>query len=226
MILNTMKSMISKYNMLPHQELVLLAVSGGADSMCLLALMSELARTHDFSIAVVHFNHHLRGAESDQDARFVKAYCKNHNITCYTGEGDVSQFAKSNGFSIEEAARDMRYQFFFETADKIGAARIVTAHTADDNLETVILNLTRGSGLQGLCGIPPVRGKLIRPLLMTTRKEIEEYLIENDIPHVTDSSNFEDLYNRNKISPQRHSCLAGNQSENHRKYSRINGVSG
>lgn len=199
MILNTMRDMIAKYNMLPYRELVLLAVSGGADSMCLLTLMAELAHTHDFSIAVVHFNHHLRGAESDRDARFVDTYCRSHNISCYTGEGDVSHYAKAHGLSIEEAARDMRYQFFFDTADKTGATKIATAHTADDNLETVLLNLTRGSGLRGLCGIPPVRGKLIRPLLLTTRKEIEDYLIENEIPHVADSSNFEDIYNRNKI---------------------------
>lgn len=188
-----------KYNMLPKGGIVLCAVSGGKDSMCLLEKLRELAPVYGFELCCAHFDHRLRGEESDRDRVFVENYCRERVIPCYVGSADVSAYANDNGLGIEEAARKLRYAFLEKTADEIGALRIATAHTADDNAETLILNLMRGSGLKGLCGIPPVRGKIIRPLLQTTGEEILSYLEEKSIPHVEDSSNGKDEYTRNRL---------------------------
>lgn len=188
-----------EYNMLPQNGLILAAVSGGADSMCLLHILSALSGAQNFSVAAVHYNHRLRGAESDGDEAFLRDYCATVGIPIYVGAGDVLDEARKSGEGIEEAARRMRYAFFYETAEKLGAARIATAHNADDNAETVLLHLCRGAGLNGLCGIPPVRGNIVRPLLTVTRSEIEQYLNENGVPHREDSSNSEDTYARNRI---------------------------
>ena len=188
-----------KYDMLPKNGILLCAVSGGKDSMYLLERLRELAPEYGFELRCAHFDHRLRGAESDRDREFVKGYCAKRDISCYIGAKDVSAYAAENGIGIEEAARLLRYEFLEKTADEIGAFRIATAHTADDNAETMLFNLVRGSGLKGLCGIPPVRGKIVRPMLQTTSDEVLQYLDENGIPHVEDSSNLEDAYTRNKI---------------------------
>ncbi|MEG1908873.1 MAG: tRNA lysidine(34) synthetase TilS [Oscillospiraceae bacterium] len=188
-----------KYNMLPHGGIVLCAVSGGKDSMCLLKELCEIAPSYGFSVSCAHFNHCLRGADSDGDMEFVKSYCAERDIPCYVGSAEVAAFSRENGMGTEEAARILRYAFLEKTADEIGALRIATAHTADDNAETVLFNMARGSGLKGLCGIPPVRGKFIRPLLQTTTAEVLQYLDEHGIPHREDATNSEDNYTRNKI---------------------------
>jgi len=191
--------LFEKYDMLPRSGIVLCAVSGGKDSMYLLEKMTELAPDYGFEIRCAHFDHRLRGAESDRDRKFVEDYCAKRNIPCYIGFADVAVFAAENGMGTEEAARTLRYDFLEKTADEIGAARIATAHTADDNTETMLFNLSRGSGLKGLCGIPPMRGRIIRPMLRTTTEVVLQYLKEKDIPHIEDSTNFEDDYSRNKI---------------------------
>ena len=178
---------------------MLCAVSGGKDSMFLLERMAELAPSYGFELRCAHFDHCLRGTESDRDREFVKDYCQKRSIPCYIGAEDVRNYAEVKGMGIEEAARVMRYGFLEKTADKIGACRIATAHTANDNAETMLFNLTRGSGLKGLCGIPPVRGRIIRPMLQTTTEEVLRYLKEKSIPYVEDSTNLEDDYTRNKI---------------------------
>ena len=188
-----------KYDMLPKGGILLCAVSGGKDSMYLLERLLELSAERGFELRCAHFDHRLRGAESDRDREFVERYCQKRNITCYIGEKNVSEYAAQNGMGIEEAARLLRYEFLEKTAEEIGASRIATAHTADDNAETMLFNLARGCGLKGLCGIPPVRGKIIRPMLQTTSAEVLRYLEEKGIPHVEDSSNLEDDYTRNKI---------------------------
>jgi tRNA(Ile)-lysidine synthase len=193
-----------KYDMFPREGTVLCALSGGRDSMCLLHILLELAPEYGFSVACAHYNHRLRGGESDRDARFVKEYCARLGIPVYVGSGDVNAFSREKGLSVEEAARELRYAFLEQTADEIGATKIATAHNAEDNAETVLLNLIRGSGLSGLGGIPPVRGRIIRPLLKTTRAEIESYLEEKGIPHVEDSTNAKDDYSRNRL---RHGVL-------------------
>lgn len=190
-------SFADEYGMLPQGAEVLAAVSGGADSMCLLSLLLEAAQERSLSIAAAHFNHCLRGGESDRDERFVREFCEREHVPYTAGSGDVSVYAEKHGLGTEEAARILRYDFLEKTAGQ--GSLIATAHNADDNAETVILNLTRGSGLRGLGGIPPVRGRIIRPILCFTRSEIEEYLGKNGIPHVEDSTNAEDIYARNRI---------------------------
>ena len=192
--------------MLPAGGLILCAVSGGKDSMYLLENLRKLAPERDFSVACAHFDHCLRGEESRRDRRFVEDWCRAHNIPCTVGEGDVRAHAAACGRSIEETARELRYEFLDRTADALGADRIATAHTADDNAETLLLNLARGTGLKGLCGIPPVRGRLVRPMLTVTSAEVLRWLEENRIPHVEDSTNETDDCARNVV---RHRVAAG-----------------
>ncbi len=188
-----------KHNMLPRGAHVLCAVSGGADSMCLLSMLNEYAQSGAIRISAAHFDHGLRGEESDRDAEFVRLFCADNDIPFFFGAAKVRAYAEANGLSIEMAARELRYEFLRRTAQKIEADRIATAHTADDNAETLIMNLVRGSGLKGLCGIPPVRGNIIRPILFMTRAEVLDYLNSNGIPHIEDSSNDEDIYLRNRL---------------------------
>ena len=157
---------------------VLCAVSGGVDSMYLLHRMTELAAQRGFTVGCAHFNHALRGAESDRDEAFVRAQCQRLNVPFYAGRGDV---ASVRGMGTEGAARQLRYAFLTDCAAAHGYDWIATAHTADDNAETLLLNLARGCGLRGLTGIPPQRGKLLRPMLDTTRAEAEAYLAAHGI---------------------------------------------
>ena len=190
---------IEKYNMLPPGCRVLCAVSGGADSVYLLNRLLEMSRQRGFSVCAAHYNHCLRGAESDRDEAFCEKLCRELGVAFLSGRGDAAAWAKEGTMGIEEAARMLRYGFLERAADALGADRIATAHTADDNAETLLLNLARGAGLRGMCGIPPVRGRLIRPMLMTGRDEVEAYLEKRKIAHVTDSSNASDDYARNRV---------------------------
>ncbi len=179
----------------PRGERVMCAVSGGADSMCLL----HLVWSQGYDVIAAHFEHGIRGEESQRDAHFVETWCRKHGIPFVLGHGDAPGYAAENGLSLEEAARELRYDFLYKTAQAYGADRILTAHSLDDNAETLLFNLIRGSGTAGLCGIPQSRGKLLRPLLHVSRAEIEAYLRENEVPHVEDSSNESDDYTRNLI---------------------------
>ena len=170
----------------PHGGRVLCAVSGGLDSMCLLDFMT---RQPGFSVAAAHFNHRLRGAEADRDESFVRDFCAQRHIPFVSGSGDVRALSDKEGLSTEEAARRLRYEFLQETAEKNGADAILTAHHADDNAETVLLNLVRGTGSAGLAGIPQVRGNICRPFLRIPRAELADYAAAHDIPHVEDSTN-------------------------------------
>lgn len=196
--MNTEKAelFIQKYDMLPPGTRVLCAVSGGADSVALLHFLHE---REGAEVIAAHFNHCLRGEESDRDEEFVKALCESLGVKCVTERGDVAAFAAESGRGTEDAARVLRYEFLRRTAESEGCGRIATAHNADDNAETVLLNLTRGTGLKGLGGIPPVRGEIIRPLLQTTRAEIEDYLSDKGLGHIEDSSNALDDYSRNRL---------------------------
>lgn len=198
-MLQNFQDLTREYDMLPAGGTVLCAVSGGADSMCLLHLLSIVAEAGGFSLVAVHYNHQLRGDEADRDEQFVRGWCAAHAVPCNIGYGDVAGEAERLGRGIEETARRMRYAFLHETAEKLGARRIATAHNADDNAETLLLHLVRGSGLQGLTGIAPRRGDLVRPLLTTPRREIEAYVAENGVPFVEDSTNSDTAYTRNKL---------------------------
>ena len=184
---------------IPAGSRVLCAVSGGADSMCLL---HWLHTQPDLELTAAHFEHGIRGEESLRDAAFVEAFCQRLGILCVTEHADVPTYAREMGLGLEEAARELRYAFLERTADRLNCDYILTAHNADDNAETVLLNLCRGAGPAGLAGIPPERGRILRPLLGCTRAEIEAYLRENGVPHVEDSSNDSTDYSRNRIRHQ------------------------
>lgn len=188
-----------KLGMIEKGDRILCAVSGGADSMCLLHYLAGNAYKLGITVLAAHFDHRLRGDESDRDREFVRKWCGDNGIRCVVGSCDVKAFAEENGIGIEEAARVKRYEFLENTAREQNCTRIATAHNSDDNAETVLMNLVRGSGTKGLCGIPPVRDMFIRPLLNTPRSEIENYVRENEVPFVTDSSNLTDDYTRNVL---------------------------
>ena len=187
-----------KWGMLPQGGTVLCAVSGGRDSMALLHLLSALAEAGGFRTAAAHFNHRLRPT-ADRDEAFVRDWCREHGIPLTCGAGDVKEFAAREGLGVEDAARKLRYAFLETAAADMGAARIATAHPREDNAETVLLHLLRGSGLQGLGGIAPVRGKIIRPLLETSRAEIDAYIIRHGLPYVEDESNRDTRFTRNRL---------------------------
>lgn len=193
MIENVLEN-IYKYKMIEKGDRVTAALSGGADSVCLLLCLSELKEKLGITLEVVHINHNIRGAESDSDENFCKKLCRELNLNLKVISVNIPDIAKSSGKSLEETARDVRYQKFSEISGKIA-----TAHTLSDNAETVLLNLIRGTGLKGLCGIPPVRDNIIRPLIGVTREQVEDYLKNKNQEYVTDSTNLSDDYTRNKI---------------------------
>lgn len=181
--------------LLSEGERVLCAVSGGADSLAMLWCLHLLREELGVTVCAAHFNHGLRGAEADADEAFVRDFCEAHQIEFYAGRADVAAFAKENGLSPEEAAREKRYEFLL----CLPCDKVATAHTADDNAETVLLHLLRGSGLRGLCGIPPVRGKIIRPMLSVTREEILQFLRDEGLSWREDATNAEDDCLRNRL---------------------------
>ena len=170
----------------PQGGKVLCAVSGGLDSMCLLDF---LCRQREFSVTAAHFNHRLRGAEADRDEQFVRDHCAARGIPFLSGSGDTRALAEREGLSVEEAARRLRYDFLTKTAADGGFDAIFTAHHADDNAETVLLNLVRGTGSAGLSGIPQVRGNICRPFLRIPRAELADYAAAHGVPHVEDATN-------------------------------------
>ena len=189
-MLNKMRNALRRYEMVSPGDTVICAVSGGADSMALLWGMFLLKEKLGIQLEAAHFDHGLRGAESTADAEFVKKFCDFHDIPLHFARGNVVPGTKG----LEAAARDARYSFLRGLN-----GTIATAHTADDNAETVLLHLIRGSGLRGLGGITPKSDRLIRPMLDVTRAEVEEFLNENYIRHMEDSSNGTDAYLRNRL---------------------------
>ena len=195
-MLKKINEAVARFGLLQNAKDVTVALSGGADSMALLYALVELKDELGLqSITAAHFNHGIRGKEALRDQHFVEQQCKKLGIKLFLGSADVPAFAKENNLSLELAARQLRYQFF-ETLD---TGLIATAHTASDNIETVLFNLTRGTALSGICGIPPKRDKYIRPLILCTRADIESYCAQKGIDFVTDSTNLSDDYTRNNI---------------------------
>ena len=197
---------IREQNLIAPGSAVICAVSGGMDSVAMLHVLLSLREALQIRIEAAHVNHQLRAEASDRDEAFVRALCESWNVPLHVGSVDVAQRAKETGESTEEAARALRYQFLESLQ-----MPVATAHTQDDNLETVLLNLIRGTGLRGLCGIPPQRGQFIRPLLCISRTEVEQYLQENHLPHMEDASNASDLYRRNRL---RHTVVPLLRQEN------------
>lgn len=188
---------LEQYHMIEKGKPVIAAVSGGADSMALLHLLNSVKGT--FSLCAAHVNHMLRGTAAAADRDFVKQACGQLNIPLYIKEIDVAVLAKEQKIGTEAAGRAVRYAFLEEVQKSLGGGRIATAHHMDDNAETVLMHFLRGSSIEGLCGIRPVRGNVIRPMLCFTRNEIERYCKECGIAYCIDATNMDTAYTRNRI---------------------------
>ncbi len=192
---------IEKYCMINPSDKILVGLSGGADSCSLLLALINIKNelSLKFEIFACHVNHMIRKGEAERDQEFCRNLCLSVSIPFYTENVNVPEISDRNGTGLEEAARNERYSYFSSLCKKFSFTKIATAHTLSDNAETLIFNLARGTGIDGLCGIPPVRGNIIRPLIDITRTEVEEYLKEKKQPFVTDSTNFSPEYSRNLI---------------------------
>ena len=191
---------IKKYNLIENGDKIVIGVSGGPDSITLLNVLLEIKKENvfNFDIVVCHINHMIR-EEANDDEEYVSNFCKKYNIDFYAKRIDIENKAKKLKIGTEEAGRIVRYNFFNEILGKTSSNKIATAHTANDNAETVLMNIIRGSGTTGLKGIEPKRDNLIRPLINCTRNEIEEYCEKNNLKPRIDKTNFENIYTRNKI---------------------------
>lgn len=192
-------SYIKDNNLINPKDRILIALSGGPDSVCLLNILYNLKGELDIEIGAAHLNHMLRDEEAFQDEEYVKNLCKSFNIPCFVKRVDINKYSKENKMSSEMAGRDARYNFFDEVIKEHGYNKIATAHNANDQAETILFRLMRGTGIEGLCGIKVSRDKIIRPILCLSRKEVEEYIEVTNLKPRIDKTNFEKIYNRNKI---------------------------
>ncbi|MDD5923795.1 MAG: tRNA lysidine(34) synthetase TilS [Clostridia bacterium] len=197
----TITKTIEKFNMLHQNSCVVVGVSGGADSMCLLHYLCSVKEKFNLDITVAHVNHGIRGDEAFRDQNLVEQFCNDNDLKFALKSINVPKLSREMHIGEEECGRIMRYSFFQELAHD---GLIATAHTASDNAETVLFNMTRGAGLNGIGGIKPVRGNIIRPLIMMTRADVEHYCKSHNVKYFDDSTNFSDDYTRNKI---RHSIM-------------------
>lgn len=192
---------VKSFDMLQKGDSVIVALSGGADSVSLLYSLIGLKNEYNLKLYAAHVNHNLRGSEAQRDEDFVRELCRENGVELFVKNADVRALAKQRGQSEELCGRDVRYDFFAELSGELNA-KVATAHTASDNAETVIFNMTRGAGINGLSGIAPIRGNIIRPLICVTRSEVEAFCRDNELGFVTDSTNLKDVYTRNKIRHQ------------------------
>ncbi len=194
-VVNTIK----RYEQIKSGDTIVVGVSGGPDSICLLNVLKNLQNELKINIVVAHINHMIR-KEADSETEFVQDFCKQRDIKCFVKKADVLQIAKEKKLGTEEVGRKIRYDFFEEVKNLVGGNKIATAHNANDNAETVLMNFLRGSGSTGLKGIEPIRdNKLIRPIIECTRQEIEQYCNEKGLNPKYDKTNQENIYTRNKI---------------------------
>ncbi len=192
---------IKKYNLIKDGEKIVVGVSGGPDSICLINILNEIKKDgiKKIELVVCHINHMIR-EEALDDEKFVEDYCEKNNIQFFVRHAKVEEIAKIEKIGTEEAGRKIRYEFFEEILEKTNANKIATAHTKNDNAETVLMNIIRGSGLSGIKGITPIREDLyIKPLIESTREEIEEYCEQNKLNPRHDKTNDENIYTRNKV---------------------------
>ncbi|KAB0578368.1 tRNA(Ile)-lysidine synthase [Fusobacterium naviforme] len=208
---NEVRNNITRFHMIKRGDRVIIGVSGGADSTALLHILVQLGGILKAQYRVIHINHGIRGPEAEEDARFVESLCAGYRIPCRIVEVQAEEFAEKHRISVEEAGRVLRYSVFEEAAqawereaDTEKTVKIAVAHNKEDNAETILMQLSRGSGLKGVAGMKPVRGRIIRPLLTVSRAEIESYLRKEEISWRTDSTNLHDDYTRNRI---RHEIL-------------------
>ena len=190
---------IKTYNLINRKDKIVIGVSGGPDSICLLHVLNNLKQELEIEICVAHINHMIRKV-ADSETEYVRKFCNDLGIECFIKKVDIIKLAKEEKKGTEETGRKVRYDFFDEVLKKTNSNKIATAHNSNDKAETVILNILRGSGISGLKGIEPIRdNKYIRPLIETDRIEIEKYCNKNNLNPKYDESNNENIYNRNKI---------------------------
>ncbi len=202
-VLEKVRKELARYPMVEPGQLVIVGVSGGPDSMALLHILQSLAQEMKISLYVAHLNHMFRGEEAQADADLVQEFCFRSGIPCRVVNRDVPAYARERRLSAQVAAREIRYQFFYEVLQETGGQKLALAHHANDQAESVLMNLLRGSGLRGLGGIAPVRDDcVIRPLLGIHRVEIESYCQDMGVPYRIDSSNLKLIYRRNKLRHQ------------------------
>ena len=193
---------IQEYGMFQRGDRVVIGVSGGKDSVCLFRVLAEFGEEHGLRLYVVHVHHGIRGAAADRDAQFTKKLCDSLGIGCRVVRRDVPGLARENGMTVEEAGRIARYEAFYEEARRVDAHRIAVAHHKNDQAETVLMHLFRGTSLNGLKGIRPVSGMLVRPLLFCSVEEITQYLRDIGQDYCTDETNQENIYTRNYLRNQ------------------------
>lgn len=199
MLEQKIKNTIKKYDLIKNGDNIVVGVSGGPDSMTLLNVLLNIKEELNFNIVVAHINHMIR-EEAEEETKYVEDFCKKKNIQCFVRKEKVEEIAKNNKIGTEEAGRTVRYAFFDEVLEKVKANKVATAHNANDNAETVLMNIIRGSGTSGLKGIEPIRNnKYIRPLIECTRAEIEQYCEEEKLQPKLDKTNKENVYTRNKV---------------------------
>ncbi|NAS19150.1 tRNA lysidine(34) synthetase TilS [Clostridium butyricum] len=192
-------SYIKDNNLIKSGDKVLVALSGGPDSVCLLNILYNLKAELNIEVGAAHLNHLLRDKDAFEDEEYVKTLCKSLDIPCFVKRVDINKYSKDKKMSSEMAGREARYNFFDDIVKDKGYTKIATAHNANDQAETILFRLMRGSGIEGLCGIKVRRDKIIRPILCLSRKEVEEYIEINNLKPRIDKTNFEKIYNRNKI---------------------------
>lgn len=190
---------IKKYNLIEKGDTVLVGVSGGPDSVCLLHILHKLREELEIDLYAAHVNHMLRGEFSDRDQKYVDLLCKELNISLFIKKCNIIEMANSHRLSLEETGRKARYDFFESCSEKINANKIAVAHNKNDQAETILMNIIRGTGTDGLKGMEHRRGKIIRPLLDIDREEIEKYCVDNNLNPKIDASNNESIYTRNKV---------------------------
>lgn len=196
---NKVINTIQENSLIDNGDAVLAALSGGADSVCMVSILYKLQKSLGITVAAAHLNHMIRGAEADRDEAYARELCKKYKIPFYARRTDVPEYAIKKGISEELAGRELRYEFFDELCKKHGYNKIATAHNKCDKAETVLMRVMRGTGVDGLCGIKYKRDNIIRPVLDLSREEIESYCKENTIDYKTDSTNESTDYTRNRV---------------------------
>lgn len=211
-LIQKIRETISRYSMLSHGDNVLIGLSGGPDSVCLAVLLVNLRNDFNLSLNAVYIDHGLRPEEVEKEIEFCKSFCAERDIVFYMKRVDVRNYANDRRLNVQESARELRYIIYDEVSDMTNASKIALGHNADDQAETVLMRLLRGSGRRGLSGIPPVRGRIIRPLIEIERSEIEIFLTkEVSQPYIVDSSNLKEDYERNWV---RHALLGEMKKRN------------
>ncbi|MCX7710522.1 MAG: tRNA lysidine(34) synthetase TilS [Clostridia bacterium] len=199
MILETVLQAIEKYHLLNKGDKVVVGLSGGPDSVCLLHILHSLVERMNIKLYAVHVNHLLRGQESELDEQYAGELCDRLGVKLYIKRINIKEMAEKKSISLEEAGREARYAMFESVAGEVGADKVAVAHNKNDQVETLLMRMIRGTGLEGLKGIERRRDNVIRPLLDISRKEIEEYCLVHRLEPRTDSSNLKNIYTRNKI---------------------------